>query len=77
MAQTTELQTDWGHMTKGHVVNWLVTLAQKRVVPYARTRFGIIPRQAHEVSIHKSRMRSNQGYMRERNVGWNSCISQY
>eukprot|EP00975_Prorocentrum_lima_P038223 8035908-Prorocentrum_lima.AAC.1 len=32
----------------------LVNLAQKRVVPYARTRFNIIPSQSQEVSTPRS-----------------------
>eukprot|EP00975_Prorocentrum_lima_P035932 7556494-Prorocentrum_lima.AAC.1 len=43
VVQSVENNTDWNKMTKDQIMTALVNLAQKRVVPYAKTRFSIIP----------------------------------
>eukprot|EP00975_Prorocentrum_lima_P013862 2945268-Prorocentrum_lima.AAC.1 len=47
---------DWNKSTKDPTMAAVVNLAQKRVVPYARTRFNIIPSQSQEVSTPRSRL---------------------
>eukprot|EP00975_Prorocentrum_lima_P055973 11733410-Prorocentrum_lima.AAC.1 len=43
-------------MTKDQIRKALVSLARKRVVAYARTRFNIIPYDNREVATPRSRL---------------------
>eukprot|EP00975_Prorocentrum_lima_P062644 12886733-Prorocentrum_lima.AAC.1 len=43
-------------MKNDHIMNALVRLAKKRVAPYARTRFNIIPHDNQEVATPRSRL---------------------
>eukprot|EP00975_Prorocentrum_lima_P004107 891816-Prorocentrum_lima.AAC.1 len=57
----------------------LVKLAQERVVPYARTRFNLIPNQRQELSTPRSRLLGAytirgcgvaKGHLEQRDAGW-------
>eukprot|EP00975_Prorocentrum_lima_P043805 9187264-Prorocentrum_lima.AAC.1 len=47
-------ETDWSHYNKEQVLNQLETLARKKLVPYAKTRFNIIPAPTQEVKTPRS-----------------------
>eukprot|EP00975_Prorocentrum_lima_P067989 12918161-Prorocentrum_lima.AAC.1 len=50
-------------MKKDQIINALVTLAKKRVVPYARTRYNIIPGNDQEVATPRSRLLGTLTYV--------------
>eukprot|EP00975_Prorocentrum_lima_P040294 8462308-Prorocentrum_lima.AAC.1 len=47
-------EKDWSQCTREHVLNQLEALSHKRLVPYVKTRFNIIPSPGQEVKTPRS-----------------------
>eukprot|EP00975_Prorocentrum_lima_P068713 12922183-Prorocentrum_lima.AAC.1 len=56
VVQSVEDNMNWSEMTKDQIIIALVKHAQKRVVPFARTRFNTIPDESQEVATPRSRL---------------------
>eukprot|EP00975_Prorocentrum_lima_P002335 509322-Prorocentrum_lima.AAC.1 len=49
-------ETDWSQCNKEEVLNQLEALSRKKLVPYAKTRFNIIPSPTQEAKTPRSVM---------------------
>eukprot|EP00975_Prorocentrum_lima_P032524 6831374-Prorocentrum_lima.AAC.1 len=47
-------ERDWSQRTREQVLNQLEALPQKKLVPYAKTRFNILPSPTQEVKTPRS-----------------------